>query len=172
MTIVRVISQSAIAMACVGLLLPQSVLAVGTQGAAEQPKPPVHDLVLGQRGTLRGQVVSAENKPLASTTVLVVANGKKIAKTTTDARGHFAIEGLRAGTYAVGTESTFAVYRTWTEATAPPTAQPAAMLVTDSRVVRGQGRAWYWLTNPFVCTAALGAAIALPIALNNRSPSS
>jgi hypothetical protein len=172
MTIARMISQSAIAMACVGLLLPQSVLAAGTQGATEQAKPPVHDLVIGQRGILRGQVVTAENRPLASTSVLVVAKGKTVAETTTDANGHFAVEGLRTGTYAIGTESTFAIYRTWTEATAPPTAQPAVLLTTDSRVVRGQGRAWDWLTNPFVLTAALGAGIALPIALNNNKGSS
>ena len=172
MKITRIVSQTAVAIACLGMLLPPSALAAGTPGANKQAKPTVRDVALGQQGSLRGQVVSAENVPVANKKVLVVAKGKQVAVTTTDAKGRFSVEDLRAGTYAVGTESTFGIYRTWTAQTAPPSAVPAAMLVEDGRVVRGQSRMWYWLTDPFVITAALGAAIALPIALNNRGTSS
>jgi hypothetical protein len=46
------------------------------------------------------------------------------------------------------------------------------LLVTGDQIVRGQGGLRYWLTNPWVLSIAVAAAIAVPIALSNRSKSS
>ena len=90
-------SNVAVTLACLGLLLPQSVLAQQTTAAKKSAKPPVRDLVLAQGGIVRGQVVDAQNVPVASTLVAVVANGKKIRETTTDRNGRFVVSGLQSG---------------------------------------------------------------------------
>ena len=165
------LSYTAAAIACLGLALPQSLLAQTAQRPVHV-KPPIHDLILDQGGKLRGQVVRSQNAPVANTKVIVISGRKKVAETTTDADGRFEFAGLRAGMYAVGSAAGFGVYRTWTAEVAPPSALSAALIVEDERVVRGQGQLWYWMTNPFIVSALIAALIAIPIAVNNNDKKS
>ena len=167
----KFMSNVAVTVACLGLLLPQSVLAQQTTAAKKSAKPPVRDLVLGQGGTVRGQVVDAQNNPVASTLVAVVANGKKIRETTTDGNGRFSVSGLGSGVYAVGSAGGFGLYRTWSATAAPPATPTAALIVEDGSIERGQSQVLYWLTDPWVISLAIAAAIAIPIAVNNNKKS-
>jgi hypothetical protein len=168
----KIFSNAIAAIACFGLLLPQSTFAQTASNAANHAKPPVRDLVLGQGGTLQGQVVDAQNAPRAGTAVIVLAGGKKVRETTTDNKGHFVVDGLRSGLYAVGSEGGFGVYRTWTSVTAPPSTPSAALIVESGEIVRGQSPLWYWLTNPWIVSLGIAALIVVPIAVNNNDKSS
>jgi hypothetical protein len=61
------------------------------------------------------------------------------------------------------------MYRVWTVNTAPPVAQPGAMVVAGQDLVRGQASSpvLRFFTNPWVLAGLVGAAIAIPIALSN-----
>ncbi len=68
------------------------------------------------------------------------------------------------------------MYRLWAPRTAPPVAQQGVVLVVGDDVIRGQygnssgpfASMEQWVTDhPLMTAAALGAAIAIPIALND-----
>ena len=169
----KFISNVAAAIACLGMLVPQSVLASQARSKANTPKPTIHELVLGQGGSLRGQVVDAQNKPVAQTKIVVLAGGKQVKETTTDSDGRFEVKQLRTGLYAVGSARGFGVFRTWTATTAPADSIHAALIVEQSGAIRGQQDSilWYWLTNPWVVSLGLAALIITPIAVSNNDRS-
>jgi len=87
-----------------------------------------------------------------------------MARTTTDERGLFVIEGVRGGSYNI-----------LVAGTAPPTAREALLVVTPDPVALGQnagGTFWRTVTNPWVSAGLIGAAVAVPIALNNNASGS
>lgn len=171
MKFVMRLSHWAAALACVGMLLPQSALATTPQ-LPNQGMPPIYDAKLGRGGTLTGQVVNKQNVPVAGTPVVVFHQGKAVRNTTTDADGRYAVDGLRGGLYVLRTDKGFTIYRAWSPETAPPAAQASTMIVNGDEVLRAQGRAWYWLTNPWLISAGIAAAIIIPIAVNNDSKTS
>jgi hypothetical protein len=65
-------------------------------------------------------------------------------------------------------------FRLWAADTAPPGAQRSALLVADGQSVLGQGapsgfgELRRWVTNPWVISIAVAAAIAIPIAVATR----
>jgi hypothetical protein len=143
-----------------GTVLPQSLLAATpATGARTTPQVAVIDVALGQGGALRGQLVDAAGAPLAGATVSVQQNGREVTSTATGAKGDFAVSGLRGGVYQVATAGNVGVYRLWAAETAPPAAQQQALLVSGGEAVRGQSQ-------------AVGAAIAIPIAVSNSDRSS
>jgi len=53
--------------------------------------------------------------------------------------------------------------------TAPPAAQPGALLVAGKGPVRGQtGPIGYWLGNPWVLAALVAVAVTVPVAIHNH----
>jgi hypothetical protein len=57
----------------------------------------------------------------------------------TDEHGRFAIRGMRAGTYTIETANGGGTFQLWAPNTAPPSAQTAALIVSQRGVVmRGQ----------------------------------
>ncbi len=169
-----------VALAMIGLALPQLRAAdLPAQRPVFEPLPvpakpapiTISDLALGEGGMLRGQVVDPQGLPLASVAVAVAQQERVVATARTDQNGHFAIRGLPGGVYQVSAAEGEAVYRLWAPYTAPPAAQPAALVVSGNQLVRSQGpgsglRAFF--TNPWVLAGMLGAALIIPIALNNR----
>jgi len=160
----KVLRGGAVALACFGLLIPRFALASEPTGRA------VVDVALRDGGVLSGQVVNAQNVALANREVRVLQNAQEIAGAKTDAEGRFAIEGLRGGVYQVVTAQGSGVYRLWAPQTAPPSAEPAVLLVGGD-VVRGQEGLVYFLSSPWVVAGLITAAILTPLAMDNGSTS-
>jgi hypothetical protein len=153
--------QTAVLLACVGMILPQRLMAAPT---ASQPL--VHDVALGTNGTLTGQVVDGQGIPKTEADVTVWQNENRIAAAKTDENGNFSVAGLRSGVHQVAAGEGVSIYRFWAPNTAPPAASQQALVVSDQNVVRGNGVIGF-LTNPWVLAGIVAAAIAIPIALNN-----
>jgi hypothetical protein len=155
----------AAAIACFGMVLPTSAMAAAPAAAA-----PNSDVALRTGGLLVGQVVDQQGVAKAGTPVSVQFAGKEVVNTTTDANGVFAAKGLRGGQYQLVTPQGGSVCRLWAADTAPPSARPAALVVSGNEVVRGQGGpggAWVgWVkSHPYITAGTVAAAIAIPLAL-------
>ena len=174
------IKSLAVSLACFGMVIPQTViaappsrtLALARPASARGQDSVILDVALRDGGVLVGQIVTAEGTALAKTPVSLQQNGKELVRTATDANGMYAVKGLRGGVYHVVSGKTAETYRLWAPGTAPPSAKDAALLVEGNGVVRGQGRALSMLSNPWVLTAIIATAIAVPIAVNNSGGSS
>jgi hypothetical protein len=169
------IKLTALALSCVGMLIPQSMLAA--HQAPQRGQAGIVDVQLQDGGVFQGQVVDTAGTPLAGAKVVVVkqdgAAARTVAETTTDDSGRFSIGQLRGGTYQVVTDRSSGVYRLWAAQTAPPTAKNMALLIDSAEVFRGQfGPVGMFLTNPWVTVGLIGAAIAVPIAVHNRNSGS
>jgi len=130
-------------LASAGLLVPQATLqAAGPTEMAANPAAvgaaAVGDVALSAGGVLRGQVLNPQGAPIAGTAVTVLASGREVASVQTDARGNFAVEGLRGGSYTVVAGHGGGLYRLWTENSAPPQASSGVLIVSGQSVQRGQ----------------------------------
>lgn len=124
-----------LALAVAGMLAPQMA------GAAEQVNqaPAVADVSLYQGGVFLGQVVNRQGKAKAGVEVVLSQKSAVVAVAKTDAKGRFVVRGVRAGVYQVQVDKSAAVYRLWAPNTAPPAANTAALVVSDSSIALGQG---------------------------------
>ena len=187
----RLLTRTAVGLALAGLVVPEPLvraagpavpamterLPAAPQAAPFAPAAPtISDVALASGGVFAGQVVDAEGRPQAGTVVAVSQQQQVLATVLADQKGQFSIRGLQGGMYQVTVGSKMANYRLWAADTAPPNAQRSALLIADQGqdVVRGQGpsRLRYWLTNPWVLAVGVATAIAVPIALSNRSKAS
>ena len=159
--------QLAVALACVGMIVPQRLLAATADG----PQNVVNDVALGTNGSLTGQVVDGQGHPQADADVGVWQSDNRIASAKSDVNGNFVVTGLRSGVHQVSAGQGVSVYRFWAPNTAPPSAGQQAMVVSDQNVVRGNGGFIAFVTNPWVLAGVVAAAIAIPIALNNDDKS-
>jgi hypothetical protein len=155
----------AAAIACFGMVLPTSAIAATPTAAA-----PNSDVALRTGGLLVGQVVDQQGVAKAGTPVSVQFAGREVVNTTTDANGVFAAKGLRGGQYQLVTPQGGSVCRLWAADTAPPSARPAALVVSGNEVVRGQGGpagAWVgWMkAHPYITAGTVATAIAVPLVL-------
>ena len=151
------------------------------------------DIALGNGGILSGQVVNAEGQPLVGEAVVVSSGGKEVARSLSGKDGSFHIANLKGGPVEVAAVETAGTCRLWAPGTAPPAAQPGLLVVADGEVIRGQhlgrsvpGRSYrggvrghgggllgLMIEHPVVTAGAVGAAIAIPLAVSNdKSPSS
>jgi hypothetical protein len=168
------LGKMAAAMACCGMMLPPPALAI--EPAGTPPAASVVDVALRPGGILVGQVVDPQGASQAGKLVSIQYANFEVARTTTDANGVFAVRGLRGGQYQLMTDEGISVCRLWAPETAPPAAQPAALVVSGGEVVRGQwgwmpgtGRLHQWAgwvrAHPFITAGAVAGAIAIPVAL-------
>jgi hypothetical protein len=170
-----------VGLASLGLLLPGHVLAAGSSPApptasakSRTPASPnVIDVALQSSGVLRGVVVDQQGALLSKTEVKVWQKDQQITATITDEQGRFAVSNLRGGVYQITAAGGQGIYRVWAVSTAPPVAQPGAMVVAGHDLVRGQASSpvLRFFTNPWVLAGLVGAAIAIPIALSNDDDS-
>ena len=151
--------------ACLGLLVPAQLFAASPIDSSSQT-PEVLDIALQEDGVLAGQVLGTNGQPRAAVPVSLRHAGQEIALVSTDQNGYFAVQGVRSGLHSIMASDAVGNYRVWNADSAPPAAQPAALLVSDSDVVRGQGVA-ETLSNPIVIGAIIATAIAVPVALSN-----
>jgi len=164
----------AVCLAVLGFCMPQPLLAA-IQG---DQSPAVTDVTLhdGPQGNvLIGQVQDQQGVAQASIPVALYGSGKKLAEAQTDRNGYFAFSGLRGGVYQVTAAEGAGAYRAWTPGTAPPSAQPGALVVSGTDLARGQhhplrhtcGRLMFWLSHPCVIVGLVAAAVAIPVAIHN-----
>jgi hypothetical protein len=163
------------ALAMVGMMLPRFGLA--TESVPENTKPAISiiDVALHQDGTLRGQVLDVQGIPAAETTVAVVHQGEVVATVRTDRQGRYSVDGLKTGLYQVVTDQGITVCRVWNAKVAPPSAQTEALVIDGTHVMRGHlgGRSLgALLSNPWVLGAIVAAAIAIPLALDDKKSGS
>lgn len=165
MTILRAVAMN---LACLGILMPGPlVLAAATPTVAEQLK--VIDVGLHEGGVLFGQVVDAQGRPQSKLVVKLVQRDQVVAEATSDASGYFAVVNVPAGTYQIAADQTQGLYRLWAPKTAPPVAQPGALLVVGRGPIRAQaGPVGHWLSKPWVVAGLMAAAITIPVAIHNH----
>ncbi len=162
----------AAAVACIGMVWSPAAM------AAAPAVDTTNDVALRTGGLLVGQVIDQQGVAKTGTRVSIQFAGKEVATTTTDANGVFAAKGLRGGQYQLVTPTGASVCRLWAPDTAPPSARPAALVVSGNQVVRAQGadcncegggpmHSWVgWVkTHPYITAGTVAAAIAIPIAL-------
>ncbi len=167
----RLLQLGAALLACLAMVVPTPFLDAQTPEASAQPSrgaaPSAVHVALQPGGTLVGQVLDSQGRPLARTPVALRQSGREVASTATDERGGFAVGGLRGGTYQIATDRSAGVYHLWAANTAPGFARPEALLVEGGVQVRGQGALCCALSNPWVLAGIVTAAIAVPIIINN-----
>jgi hypothetical protein len=157
----------AVCLAVLGFCLPQPLWAAVSTGQS----PAVLDVKLhaSPNGNLLfGQVQDPQGAAKANVPVDLYQGGQKLAETRTDQNGYFRFTNLRGGVYQVATAGGAAAYRVWTAQTAPPSAQPGALIIADEDLVRGQscfGRLKFWLSHPLVIAGVVATAVAVPVAL-------
>jgi hypothetical protein len=176
-----------VALCCVGSI-------PGLSAYAENNAVRSVDIALAKGGILIGQVVDTEGQTLEKAEVVLKSGGKEIARCQSDKQGKFQVSGLRGGSIEVATMGTTGNCRVWAPGTAPPVAQPGLLVVAEGDVVRGQhgggrrvpsrrygrgvqghggGLLAMMIDHPLVTAGAVGAAIAVPLAVSNDdSPSS
>jgi hypothetical protein len=165
MKIGRFVRSAMIALATLGICLPEIAL------AASEPTPPaVVDIAMADGGVLQGQVVDLQGGNTTGIPVAVRAQNQEIIRTTTAKDGRFTIQGLRGGVYQVAAGEGQGVYRLWTANAAPPSAQRNAIVFTQNG--GGGGGLKMLLANPIVIAGVVATAIAVPVALANSNPSS
>ena len=120
-----------VALAALGLILPQPMAALGAQSQA-----PIPDLALGQGNTLAGQVVDSEGNSLSDVVVTVLSGDREVVRTKTNKEGRFAVAGLSGGAYTLVAEGSKLPCRVWSEGTAPPNAKDGLLLVSGDTVAR------------------------------------
>ena len=174
MNLARTTKVFVVCLAVVGFCLPQPLLAAGQADRS----PTVADVTLqkGPQGNvLLGRVLDQQGALQAGLPVALYGSGQKLAEAKTDGKGFFAFSNLRGGVYQVAAGESVTAFRAWTPGTAPPAAQPGAMVVTGQDLVRGQrypirhglGRLQFWLSHPCVIAGIIATAVAIPVAINN-----
>lgn len=170
----RSIQTLAAALSCASMLLsPAAVMAA-------PPTMAPADVALHDGGVLVGQILDDQGVAVAMAPVAIMRADKEIAQTQTNQQGEFTVPGLQGGVYQIAAAGQQGVYRFWAPRTAPPAAQQQLQMVSAD-VVRGQfaspgpfhAMANWVSQHPILTGAAIAAAIAIPIAVdNNNSPSS
>jgi len=139
MKISQCLRGSALALATLGMMVPQVSMAANPPVAGEsRAAVALTDVALQEGGVLRGQVVDAQGAPQADSLVRVTHMGNAVASVQTDADGRFAVGGLRGGVHALETAEGAAAYRFWAPNTAPPVANNSVLFVNDGLVQRDQ----------------------------------
>jgi len=168
---------AAAALSCLGMLLSPTAMAAAPLAAPS-------DVVLHEGGVLVGQVVDAQGLAQALATVTLANHEREIAQVRADQEGKFTVPGLQGGVVRIASRGQEGIYRVWAPNTAPPVAQQGVTLVVGQDVVRGQygnspgpftSMAQWIADHPVITAGMIGAAIAIPIALDdddNWSPPS
>lgn len=142
----------------------------------------VTDVALDARGSLHGQVLTAQGQPVAGAPV-VLDDGASQVTGTTGSDGAFRFDHVRGGAYRVQSAGQTHFCRAWTSGTAPPAANTGVMVVPAGATVLGQycsspvgcgspvaagfGGLREALKNPLVVGGIVAAAIAIPVALHD-----
>jgi len=155
------------------LAIPRVVAAEDTAvrvegGATVHIKSSAENVVL-RDGKLVGLLVDKSGSGVADAPVLIGQEGKLLKELRTDQEGRFQFSGAKPGVYQVVSHGGAVVYRVWTPDAAPANAKQGIIHQVDPEVARGAvgGCLLPLLTNPIFLALLIGAAIAIPLALDD-----
>jgi len=174
MKAINLLKFAMIFLACVGMILPASILQAAVKGEPSTHRTsaqdtPFVDVALRPGGVLLGQVLGSNGPPPEATPVSLRQAGRQLATAPTTPAGHFSFKGLRGGTYEITAARASGIFRVWDPNTAPPSARPGALVVSRGSRVRGaEGPLGHWLTCPLILTALVAAAVAIPVGIHNH----
>ena len=168
-------------LAIFGMLLPSVSF-----GAS--PTTAVHDVALRADHSLHGRVVDLQGKGRANLPVSIIQAGNVVGKATTDADGRFVMADLKGGKYSLQTAEQLVHYRAWANNAAPPTVMDPVIYSNPLAHAHGplgghlgpaavktfggvSGAVRNLLSSP-IGMAAVAAAIAVPIAVDNDNDAS
>ena len=129
----RKLTHAVVALACIGMVIPQ--VAFAAPKAATVPVVKARDVALTAQGDLVGAVLNTKGQP---TKVVLTQNGKTVAQTQTAADGIFTLPKVKSGAYEIAVGDAKAPVRVWKAEAAPASAAKKMALVAQS-AVRGQG---------------------------------
>jgi len=151
-----------IAFAAALLLAPISLSADDGQPAsgkrASSAPPRVLDVVLDSEGVLKGVVVDGQGHVVSDETLVLKQGRREVGRARTSQDGVFQVTGLRSGVYQMSTPQGESVYRVWTAETAPKSARQLALVVNETRQVRGQFENTLLTTTETTSLLTLGVA--------------
>ncbi len=189
---------------CIAAVSCLAMLAPGVGHCADMARSPgtaglslaVTDVRLHHNHILTGQLVDRQGQPTVGADVALWRQGRLITRIRTDADGKFRFTEVGGGVYQVVAGQTGGIFRAWTPASSPPSAQSSILLVTGE-AVRGQqgdfmpppdpmypadqdglgtgvfdGAIMRTLSNPWVVGGLCAAGIAIPLALSDRGDGS
>ncbi|TVS07968.1 MAG: hypothetical protein EA424_29125 [Planctomycetaceae bacterium] len=135
----KTISRTMLWLAVVGLLVPHvgQVSAADRTVAAPTPQAQLVDIALTSNNLLQGQLVDRQGAPKAGTKVQLSSGTEVLAEGISDPQGAFRIPVERGGVYTLSDGEASALVRVWTQEAAPPSAQPAVLMVSDPELTRG-----------------------------------
>lgn len=169
----RKIKWMIVAAACLNFILPLR-LTVAADPPGRGPVAPLQlrDIALQDGGLLQGQLLDRQGRPLAGTVVQIAQRGSLLAQTRVAADGRFAFRGLRGGVVQVISPQGVAPCRLWAPRTAPPNARPSLLMVQGQMAQRGQLPFAALFTNPLLLALIIGAAVAIPVIVNQTKDKS
>jgi hypothetical protein len=120
--------------------LPQIGQSAGTTTGRTNTLPEVtaRDVVLDDQGLLHGTLTNAQGHPQAATELVIRRGGNLLTTIKSQTDGRFVVRDLRPGLYEINTDRSYGLFRVWTPQSAPPVAQPAALIVQRTSVIRAQ----------------------------------
>jgi len=128
-------------LAVLGLLVPHVGQVSATERAVSSPTPASQaqlvDIALTTDNVLQGQLVDRQGAPKVNTKVQLNAGTEVLAEGVSDQQGVFRIAVQRGGVYTLSDGEASAMVRVWTHEAAPPSAQPAVLMVSDPELTRG-----------------------------------
>lgn len=129
--------RAALCLACFGMTIPQGAL-VAAEKSEQVQASRMLDVKLTEGGKLSGQLVDAQGNALKGANVTVRFHNQVVAVAKTNNAGRIAVTGLMGGTHQIETEHGRINARLWTAKTAPPSAKPNALIVSEKNVIRAQ----------------------------------
>jgi hypothetical protein len=127
-----------IGLACVGMLVPQSVCSAGGARSAAAPASGIADIRLSKDRGLRGTLVDVQGHPVRQTEVILSQADSVLARARTDNQGAYQFVNVNNGMYELRAMQQTVPVRVWSDEIAPPAAQSLAVVTLPTSVVRGQ----------------------------------
>ncbi len=130
----RKLTHAVVALACIGMVIPQAAFAA-PKAAVAAPK--TRDVALQTSGSLTGAVLNAKANPVDGAKVVLTQNGKTIAETISKKDGTFAMPQVKTGVYEIAVGEVKAPIRVWKSEAAPANAARKMALASEG-VIRAQ----------------------------------
>jgi hypothetical protein len=140
MRVQRFVNTTLVGLACIGTLLPASLVHAAPPQKSEKSRKDVTvlDIQLDADGVLRGEVFNAKKQAVGNAVVLVRASRKDVVRVRTTDKGTFEIRDLKPGVYYIIAGTGHGVYRVWAAKSAPPKSHKLVRIVSDRTLIRAQ----------------------------------
>ncbi len=135
----RKLTHAVVALACIGMVVPQAVFAA-PKAAVQTIK--ARDVALSTTGELSGAVLNATAKPVDGAKVVLTQNGKTMAEAISKKDGTFTLPKVKSGSYEIAVGESKAPIRVWKSEAAPAHAARKLGLASEG-AIRAQDDGYY-----------------------------